>query len=154
MPPNCYYKDFDPALISKEEDFANTQKLSRFIRYTDLSYIYSLIRDKNGSFRFSSSIATQKEIKTDNHNKDRKLVGSLIDSLHKAHIKERITIEILKSEQFKNFDYLYEFIKETRSLGIQISIDVLEADIPTSQAPSSSTSTTSRSMDLLYGMYW
>ena len=63
LPPNYHHKDFDITKISKEEDLKNIKKLSDFIRYTNLAYIYSLIRDKEGNIRFSSSSATPQELK-------------------------------------------------------------------------------------------
>ena len=63
LTPNYHHKGFDPSKISKEEDLQNIKKLSNFIRYTDLSYIYSLIQDEEGNIRFSVSSATDKELK-------------------------------------------------------------------------------------------
>ncbi len=63
LPANYHHRDFDITKISEEEDLANIKKLSEFIRYTNLAYIYSLIRDKEGNIRFSSSSATPQELK-------------------------------------------------------------------------------------------
>ena len=65
LPPNYHHKNLDVKEISKEQDLQNIKKLSEFVRYTHLAYIYSLIRDKEGHIRFSSSSATPKELQGD-----------------------------------------------------------------------------------------
>ncbi len=62
LPPDYHHKGLDITKVSKEKDLANIKKLSQFVRYTHLAYIYSLIRDKEGHIRFSSSSATPQEL--------------------------------------------------------------------------------------------
>ena len=62
LPSNYHHKNFDMTQISKELDLQNTKKLSDFIKYSDLDYIYSLIQDKEGKIRFSSSSAKPEEL--------------------------------------------------------------------------------------------
>lgn len=51
------------------------------------------------------------------------LMDTLLEKLLEAGVEKRITLEMLESEEFKNFDYLFDFVKKVRKLGIKISID-------------------------------
>lgn len=61
LAPNYHHKDFNLSQISEEEYLQSTKKLSKFIRYTNLAYIYSLIQDKEGNVHLSSSNATKEQ---------------------------------------------------------------------------------------------
>ncbi len=54
---------------------------------------------------------------------NKELMEALIQKLLDAGVEKQITIEMLESEEFKDFDYLFDFVKKVRNLGIKISID-------------------------------
>ncbi len=54
---------------------------------------------------------------------DREFIGALLEKLQQKGVAHQITIELLESEEFKDFEYLFEFIKRARKMGIKISID-------------------------------
>ncbi|MEJ2373300.1 MAG: GGDEF domain-containing protein, partial [Sulfurimonas sp.] len=54
--------------ISKEQDLKHIKDLSNYIKHTKLAYIYSFVKDEEGNIRFSSSSATDEEIKNQDQN--------------------------------------------------------------------------------------
>ncbi len=64
---NYHHKNLNKLRISKEEDLINTINLSNFIKNTEIAYIYSFIIDENDNARFSSSSATDEDIKNKNN---------------------------------------------------------------------------------------
>lgn len=48
--------------ISKEKELQQIQQLQNYVKHSNLAYIYSFIKDKNGDIRFSSSSAPVNEL--------------------------------------------------------------------------------------------
>jgi c-di-GMP phosphodiesterase len=63
---NYHHKELNS--ISKEQDLKHIKELSDYVKHTKLAYIYSFVKDKDGNIRFSSSSATDEELKNHDQN--------------------------------------------------------------------------------------
>ncbi|WP_280329598.1 EAL domain-containing protein [Sulfurimonas sp. C5] len=58
------YHHKDLHSVSQEQDIHHMKDLQKYVQHTNLAYIYSFIKDKNGDIRFSSSSAPYEHIES------------------------------------------------------------------------------------------
>lgn len=124
--PQFHEKVFRNENISQSDDYENTLRLSYYAKISGLKYVYSMIK-KDGKIYFSSSSATDEELKSNNYT-------AFMDEYHEA-TKENI-------EVFENLKEFYEVSSDKwgdfRSILIPVKdksgkVYVVGSDITTDQ---------------------
>ncbi len=101
-------------LPSKFLDVAIKSKIYPKITQTVIKQAFNKFRNKNVRFAINLSISDILNHET---------VNFILDMLKDFSGRDRVVFEILESEGIENFDSIYKFIKEIKSLGAKVAID-------------------------------
>jgi EAL domain-containing protein (putative c-di-GMP-specific phosphodiesterase class I)/GGDEF domain-containing protein len=127
---NYHDRDFEKDRVTKEEDLNNIIKLSRFIKNTNLTYIYSFVQENNHTIVFSSSSATKKELqekKEDLYSFDPYSDKNLIYLFNKGKIGEKIYTDTV--DKWGHFLSVYILLQTEKGKKYIVGADYKQQDL-------------------------